>query len=72
LCLQKNKAFEDQGPKALDKMRKINLELDDLMKTAGRELEEKDPTELLSALRQKILECYDIEKKALERLVSIV
>jgi len=72
LCLRKNKLFEDQKPNALREMQKINIEFDEVMKKAGRELEEKNSAELLSALQQKILQCHEIEKRALEGLASIL
>ncbi|MEW6103791.1 MAG: hypothetical protein AB1630_08290 [bacterium] len=47
-------------------MKKINVELDDLRNKAEEELEKEDIASLLENLRQKILECYEIERKAFQ------
>ena len=70
LCVEKNRIFEEQESGALKKMQKINLELDDLMKKAAEDLQEKNLAPLLSGLEQKILECYEAEKKAFQTLSS--
>ena len=59
--IEKNRVFEEQKPGALEKMRKINVELDALMEKAAEEVQEKGPAPLLADLRQKILKCYEIE-----------
>ncbi|MFQ6052228.1 MAG: BtrH N-terminal domain-containing protein [Candidatus Hydrothermarchaeota archaeon] len=72
LSIEKNRIFEEQKPRALDKIKKINVQLDGLMKKAEEDLQEKDLTLLLADLQEKISECYEIEKKAFERLNEIV
>ncbi len=42
----------------------INTELDELMGEAVEELKTRDLTLLMSDLRQRILDCYEIEEKA--------
>ena len=72
LCLKKNRLFEEQKPDALKKMNEINPVLDKAMKRAAAELEKEKPVELLSLLQRKVLQCQEIEKKALETLASII
>lgn len=71
LTVEKNRIFENSGLDGLEKMKTINLELDDLMKKAGDVLQEKDTTGLLENLRQKIIDCYQIEAAAFQRLNEI-
>lgn len=71
LSFEKNKIFEEQKKGALEKMIKINEEMDDLMKEAEEELQKNDIEPLLAGLQQKILECYKIEKKAFEKLNDV-
>ena len=70
LIVQKNKLFEDQGPGALEAMRKINGELDELMGKAVEDLQK--PPIFLGDVQQSILKCYEIEKKALNTLSSVI
>lgn len=72
LSLRKNKIFEEQKSGALENMLKINNEVDDLMKKAAGDLRERNLAPLLSDLQQKILECYEIERKAFETLNSVI
>ena len=53
-------------------MKTINVELDELMKKAAEELQIENLEPLLKGLQQKILDCYEIEKKAFERLNDVV
>lgn len=72
LAIEKNELFERQQPHALEKMQKNNLQLDDLMKKAAQELQQKDPAPLLAALQQKILRCNETEQKAFKKLNEII
>ncbi len=72
LALEKNRFFEEQRPDALEKMKNINLELDDRAKTASEELQAKNSVPLLLGLKQKIAECYELEKKTFKRLNNIM
>ena len=68
LSFKKNRIFEEQKPGTLREMKKINIELNDLMKKAVEDLQKKNLIPLLTNLQQKILECYEIEKKAFQAL----
>lgn len=70
LMLKKNRLFEEQGPGALGEMRKINVELDNLMGQAVKDLD-KTP-EFLSDVQQSIVKCLQIEKKAFQALNTII
>ena len=70
LIVEKNTLFEEQEPGALEAMKKINDELDDLMERAVEDLQ-KPPTFLID-VQQSILKCYEIEKKAFGTLDSII
>jgi len=72
LSFEKNRIFEEQEPGALEKMKKINAELDDLAKKAIGDLEKKDTGPLVDDLRQKILEGYEIESEAFQELESVM
>lgn len=72
LSFEKNRIFEEQKPGALGKMKKINTELDELAKKAAEDLQRKEPASLVADLKQKILECYEIESKAFQKLESIM
>ncbi len=41
------------------------------MRRTGEELQKKDSSSLLEKLKQKILECYGIEKKAFQILSKL-
>lgn len=65
LLFQKNKIFEEQEPDAIEKMKKINIEINGLAKKAVDYLQQKNKSSsLLANLQQKILDCYEIEKQA--------
>ncbi len=72
LCVRKNTLFEEQQPQALEKMLKINSELDSLMGEAAEELRGEKATELLAGLRERILQCYVIERSAVEKLDGVI
>ncbi|KYK36629.1 MAG: BtrH N-terminal domain-containing protein [Theionarchaea archaeon] len=72
LMFEKNKIFEEQKQGALQKMLKINAELDDLMEKAVKEFQEKDLQPLLTNMQQKILELHDIESKAIHTLNEVI
>jgi len=70
LMTEKNNLFEAQEPGALEGMRRINGELDDLMGKAVEDLQEA-PT-FLADVRASILKCYEIERKAFNTLGGII
>jgi len=72
LSIEKNRIFEEQKPNALEKMERINVDLDDLMKKAAEDLQKMNLSSLLADLQQKILECYQIEKKAFQTLSNAI
>lgn len=68
LSFEKNRIFEEQETGALERMRNINIELDDLMKDAEKDLMKKELTTLLDNLKYKILKCSEIEEEAFQML----
>ena len=68
--VEKSGLFEDQGPGALETMRNINRELDELMGKAVKDLE-KTPA-FLYDVQQSILKCLQIERRAFQTLDSII
>jgi len=72
LTIDKNQIFEENGLSGLEKMEKINGELDDLIKKAVDELQGRDATPLLEGMKQKIIECYQIEEWAFRRLNDVI
>jgi hypothetical protein len=72
LSFEKNRIFEESKPEALEKMRKINIEIENLLKREEEESVNKDLASLLANLQEKILKCYKIEKEAFESLKSII
>ena len=72
LMLEKNRIFEEQPPDALQKMLQINVELDDLMEEAVKELEKNDLKPLLTDMQQKITELYKVETEAVNQLNEII
>lgn len=68
LMFEKNNVFEEQAPGVLQHMLRINAELDDVMREAAAELQQKDVKPLLQDMQQKILELYDVESTAIHRL----
>ncbi|MBA7498115.1 hypothetical protein ES704_00850 [subsurface metagenome] len=49
-------------------MRNINIELDNLMKDAEKDLQKKELAALLDDLKYKIFKCYAIEEQAFKML----
>ena len=72
LTIEKNRIFEEYGQDGLEKMKNINIELNDLMKKAVDELQKRDTAPLLKDMGQKIIECYQIEEIAFGRLKEVV
>jgi hypothetical protein len=72
LMYEKNEVFEQQEAGAFERMIRINAELDDLMKKAAQELEEKDVTPLLLDLQQKVMNLYEGETRAISALTRAV
>ena len=70
LTIEKNRYFEEQGLGALEAMRKINEELDNLMEKTVEDLKET-PT-FLADMKQNILKCLEIETKAFEVLSNVI
>ena len=70
LLIKKSRFFEEQEVGALEAMREINRELDDLMEKAVEDLQK--PPAFLADVRQSILKCYEIEKKAFDTLSSVI
>ena len=70
LMLEKNRLFEEQAPGALDAMITINGQLDELMRKAVADL--KRPPSFLTEVQQSILRCYQIERKAFEKLSAVI
>ncbi len=70
LMWEKDRLFEEQGPGALEEMTKINVELDNLMGQAVKDLG-KTP-EFLSDVQPSIVKCLQIERKAFEALSTII
>lgn len=68
--IEKNRLFEEQEPGAVEAMRKINEELDDLMEKGVEDLQ-KLPA-FLADVRQSILKCYEMEKKAFNTLSRVI
>ena len=70
LMAKKNSIFEAQKPNALDEMKKISRALENEIKQAIEEIQNrKNDTELLlNNLSKKILECLEIERQAFEQL----
>ena len=60
----------EQAPGALDAMININEHLDELMRKAVEDL--KKPPSFLTEVQQSILRCYQIERKAFEKLSALV
>ena len=70
LTIEKNRLFEEQEHGALEAMRKINGEMDDLMGKAVQDL--RKPLTFLAEVQQSILRCYEIEKEAFNTLSSAI
>jgi len=72
LMILKNKVFEEQKDDALEKALSINMETDEWFKKALTDLEERDIKPLLKNMKEKILECYKIEKHAISALYDAI
>jgi hypothetical protein len=72
LSIEKNKIFEEQERGALQRMRKINDEMDPLMEEAAGELEKEDSSKIFADMKEKILELYEIEEKAFQTLSNAI
>jgi uncharacterized protein YaaW (UPF0174 family) len=68
LTIEKNNLFEQQQPQALEKMQQINQQFEVLMKKTAQEIEQKNPAQLATELKQKILRCCEVEERALKKL----
>ncbi|MBU7039144.1 MAG: BtrH N-terminal domain-containing protein [Theionarchaea archaeon] len=68
LMYEKNQVFEEQEPGAFERMMQMNAELDDVMKQASLQLEERDLTSLLQNLQQKVMNLYENETRAITAL----
>lgn len=71
LILDKNRLFEESGHDALAAMKRINEDLDRLMRQAAKDLAETPP-EFLSQVQQSIVKCLNIEREAFQTLSSII
>jgi hypothetical protein len=72
LLAKKNLIFEMQSPGALAEMREINSLFNESTRRSLRDLGERDPAPLMANLQKKILECYEMEKSASEKLRKLV
>ncbi len=72
LLFEQSRVFEEQKPGTLENLMEINQEFDDLRHVAAKNLQEDDIAPLLVNLREKILESYEIEKKAFQMLKNII
>ena len=71
LSVEKNRIFKEQEPGALEKMLRINEELDAVMNRTVEDLRARDLAPLLTELRERIVDCYEVEKRAFEQLNEI-
>jgi len=69
LIIEKDRLFIEQEQNALEAMRKINMEMDELMEKVVEDLQK--PPMFLADVRQSIVKCYEIEKKAFSALSSV-
>ena len=72
LSLKKNAIFEAQPPGALQKMLKINEEVNECLKDAEKELEKRDVSPLCFRLHEKILELHERESQAAHLLQEAI
>jgi hypothetical protein len=72
LSLEKNDIFEAQSAGTLQKMLKINEEVNECLKEAEKELEKKDVSSLCLALHEKILELHKKETQAAHMLQDAI
>lgn len=66
LMLEKNERFEKGGPEARQTMEALQAELDGLQKHIEPDL--KNAPRIAACMRERILECYEIEKHAIGQL----
>lgn len=76
LSVEKNKLFEEQGPDGYERMKEIAAEGDDhlIKDVVAKEFENLDEKKIgpvLADMKEKILELYEAEKPAFERLGDI-
>ncbi len=74
LLVEKNRVFEEQPPDSLTLMKKTNDELEFLQTRVDDEASEdlQKVPEFLVDVKQSILRCYETEKKAFQKLSSII
>lgn len=70
LMFEKNKLFEEQPQRALDKMMEINGQMDRLMVRAVEDLK-KYPVFLVD-VEKSIIRCYDIENRVFSKLNELI
>ena len=70
LMVKKNRIFEEQKLNVMLEMKKISKLLDNDIKLATREVQERksDANTVLNTLHKKILECQEIETQAFKQL----
>ena len=67
---EKKRLLEQQSPGALEAMKQINREVDNLTGQAIKDLEK--PPQFLYDVQQSIVKCLNIEKKAFQALNTII
>jgi hypothetical protein len=74
LMIDNNNIFEEQEEGALERMKKIGMELNDMMNLASQELSNKNSEvmELLKDLQDGILKCSKKEQEAFKALEHII
>jgi hypothetical protein len=74
LMMNNNKIFEEQEEGALEKMKKIGIEMTDVMASASQELSGKkgELMELLKDLQDGILKCSEKEEEAFKALYNSI
>lgn len=74
LMMENNRIFEEQGEGALERMKEIGKEMNDVMASASRELssKKKELTVLLQAVQDGILKCREKEEEAFTALQNTI
>jgi hypothetical protein len=75
LMLEKNRVFEQEDFSSFPRLLELNREMEPLMHLAAKELDENSGgqrDDLLKGLQRKILELYEIEKQAAQKMESLV
>jgi len=74
LMIDSNRIFEEQEINALEKMKRIGVELNDIMGLASQELssKKKEVMELLKGLQDGIQKCSEKEQGAFEALEKVI